>query len=72
MLSVGETSIGSLNDVLVFIMTLFNMFWTTNTVEHWKWEEKNLAEKFGVAKMTEKDEKIVTFVGEYKRNFETD
>lgn len=35
-------------------------------------EEKNLGEKFGVSKMSEKDEKRVRFVGSYRRNFETD
>jgi len=36
-LSSGDTTIGYLNDALIFILTIFNMFWTTNTVEHWKW-----------------------------------
>lgn len=35
-LNVGTSSLTSFNNVLIFIYTFINVFWTTNLVEKWK------------------------------------
>lgn len=44
----GSSSLRYFNNFLVFLITVGNMFWTTDTVERWKFEEKTLAHKYGV------------------------
>lgn len=57
----GVSSLTQLNNVLIFIYTFINVFWTTNLVEKWKYEEKVLSQKYGVSQLAEFQEKRVKF-----------
>lgn len=44
----GTSGLTNFNNVLIFIYTFINVFWTTNLVETWKAEERRLAQSYGV------------------------
>jgi len=48
-LATGKSSLTSFNNILIFIFTFVNLFWTTNLVEKWKQEEKRLSQNYGVS-----------------------
>lgn len=67
--SKGTSSLTGFNNVLIFIYTFINVFWTTNLVETWKAEERRLSQSYGVTELGEFQEKRVKFEGSFKRNF---
>jgi hypothetical protein len=71
-LAKGASTLTNFNNVLIFIFTFVNIFWTTNLVETWKKEEKRLSQNYGVSSLTEMQEKRVKFEGSFKRDFATD